>query len=219
MYGLEDQIASVGPAPVATYMLANFGSVVAACCCWFGIDDNDTAVWTGFVVLGGSYFIGIFATYILLKRSCSARDKNMADAIYELSLGNVMKLREELSKSVGWMPWIWAFTMKQMIPHVLLILFVNLARSTNDDDEPLFGNYGNYIAWPYQVVGIACVVVAAVLFLIGAAMPSAFGGADLSTVNNKHEEVEAKELEDDHVSETSLGHKHEVHEEPEVVDA
>lgn len=206
MYGIEGQVASFGPVIVSTYILTNFLTIIAACCVWFGMDNTDNAVWAGFVTLFVFYGTGITITYFLLKSHCCTNDKNLNDAIYELSFKNVMDLRAELSKSVGWLPTLWAVMMKQMIPHVLLILFINLARSENKVGESQFGNYGDYVAWPYQCIGIACVLVAAVFFLVGLIAPQAFEGADLTTMNTA---TEGKNIEDDDshdVSETSQGH-------------
>ena len=50
------------------------------------------------------------------------------------------------------MPWIWAFAIKQkMIPHILLIVYINLARSDNAVGESLFDHYGEYEMWPLLV--------------------------------------------------------------------
>ena len=69
--------------------------------------------------------------------------------------------------------------MKQLIPQVILILFINLAQSKNDDGDPLFGNYGGYISWPFQVLGYLAVVFAGFLFLLGLAVPNAYNGLTL----------------------------------------
>ena len=166
-------------------MVTNFGSVVVACGLWFGLGEN--AVWAGFLGLFLCYFAGIGATLWLMRQKM-AREPDMEwtwkDMVYEVSLKNVMQLREELEGVVGFMPRIWAICMKQVIPHILLILFINLASNENADGESLFGHYGGLETWPFQVLGILCVVFVASLILIGMALPDLFEGADL-TVGKK----------------------------------
>lgn len=53
--------------------------------------------------------------------------------------------------------------------------------------------------WPYQVLGILCVTFAFFLFLIGAAVPRVFEGADLPYLKAKEQQEEAaqaKSLDD-----------------------
>ena len=64
---------------------------------------------------------------------------------------------------------------------------MNLAVSKNADGKRLFGNYGGYGNFPYQVLGILCVVTAAFIFAYGAYDPSAYEGADLTTVVKSEE--------------------------------
>lgn len=54
------------------------------------------------------------------------------DLVQELTMGNVLRLRSELEAAVGYMPWIWAFLMKHIIPQALLILFFNLFFAKTD---------------------------------------------------------------------------------------
>jgi hypothetical protein len=82
-----------------------------------------------------------------------------------------MTLRQELAKVVGYVPAAWAIGMKQLIPQVLLILFINLARSENANGDPLLGYYGGYVSWPFQVVGILVLVFVGFIMLVGVAMP------------------------------------------------
>ena len=72
---------------------------------------------------------------------------------WDLAFGNILHLRDRLSSDIGWLPTIWAYMMKQFIPHVILILFINLALSETDAGKSVFGNYGGYRAWPFQYLG------------------------------------------------------------------
>jgi len=95
---------------------------------------------------------------------------------------------------------------KQFIPHVVLILFINLAQSKNDDGEPLFGNYGGYSSWPYQILGYGTVLFSISLFLIGFLFPNLYSGLSLldeKTIMHGYgqgagaDDEDVKQLEDD----------------------
>lgn len=180
IYGLEEQVEQFGKGAVYSYFAANFGSVIVACCIWFGA-NNDHAAWGGFLGLFLCYFAGIGATGFFLKAKMLAEpDKwTWPSIMYELGFGNIMDLRDKLSSTIGWLPKIWAFMMKQLIPHVILVLFINLAVSENDDGDSLFGNYGGYVTWPYRILGYAVVFFAFFLFLLGMVVPNAYKGLTL----------------------------------------
>lgn len=115
---------------------------------------------------------------------------------WKLGFGNVMDLRDQLSSTIGFLPRIWAYMMKQVLPHIILILFINLARSNNDAGESLFGNYGSYVQWPFQVLGYLSVIFAFFLFLLGLVAPSAYDG--LTLIDEKlimHAGTEGKEVD------------------------
>jgi hypothetical protein len=90
-------------------------------------------------------------------------------------------------------PFLWCLLIKQFIPHVLIILFINLAQSNNGvaapDDGPIFGGYGGYENRPYQVLGILTFAFAAFLFLVGLAFPDVY--ATLAVPQNEKAEEEA----------------------------
>ena len=180
MAKLDVQIETLGKKIVLSYMLGTFLSVLAASCIWFGVDGNG-AVWSGFLTLILGYIITHALTYVFANEKIAAEpDKWTTSTIwYEIMLGNVMALRDDLQSVCGWIPWLWAFGMKHFIPQVLLILFINLATSDNSDGEPQFGNYGNYPTWPYQVLGISTVVIAWILFCVGIFAPGVYKPADL----------------------------------------
>lgn len=183
MFGIDKQIESLGHPIVFTYMFAHFGSIIVASGLWFGLDIS-VAAWGGFVGLFVTFFVSLAITLFLCqKKMAEEPDKwTWGSILYELTLKNVMDLKDELQAAVGYMPSAWAFMMKNFIPQVLLILFVNLAVSLNDEGKRLFGNYGSYVNFPYQVLGILCVVCAGFIFVYGAIDPSAYEGADLTTV-------------------------------------
>lgn len=103
---------------------------------------------------------------------------SVGGAMMDLAFGNVMDLRKQLSETVGFLPSVWAIMIKQFIPHILLILFINLARSKGG-----LGTYGGYSQWPYQIIGYGCMLFAAVVFLVGFTCPDLYNG--LSLVDEK----------------------------------
>jgi len=181
MFGLEEQIERLGPTIVFIYMFTNFGSIIIACGLWFGL-NGESAVWGGFLGLIVSYLFGMCVEYFLLKKKMAEHPGKWTwkSIVYELTFRNVMELKKQLSSVVGYVSTLWAVAMRQLIPQLLLILFINLARSDNAAGESLFGHYGEYISWPFQVLGILCILFAGMLFLIGLATPKAYEGFDLT---------------------------------------
>jgi hypothetical protein len=59
VYNIEKQTESLGALLVFAHMTTYFGSVVLACCLWFGLSNADEALWAGCVGLGGFYVIGM----------------------------------------------------------------------------------------------------------------------------------------------------------------
>jgi hypothetical protein len=66
--------------------------------------------------------------------------------------------------------------MKHVIPQVLIVLFFNLAFSKADHGHWEFGKYGDYLTWPFQVLGVSCVVLALAIACAGLARASLFEG-------------------------------------------
>jgi hypothetical protein len=70
---------------------------------------------------------------------------------WELYFGNIVALSNRMQRYIGHVPFIWCFLMRHIIPHLLIILFVNLAQSGNGYGDPLFGNYAGYAKKPFQM--------------------------------------------------------------------
>lgn len=172
VYGMSDQIKSIGKAPVYTYMLANFGSVALACGIWFGLDN----VWGGFVALVGFYFVvNMVTVYFLKGKKDEEPDKwTWKTIIWEVTFKNVFDLKHRIEPTIQCIPALWCLLVKQFIPHLLIILFVNLAQSETKDGEPMFGGYGGYDMRPYQALGICTFVFAVFLFTIGMIFPCVY---------------------------------------------
>lgn len=186
IYGIENQIQKYGKTIVFTYIFANFGSVLFGCGFWYGLQN----VWSGFVALFLFYAAFIVVTLFMLYKKKSAdvsSGSSMGVMLYDLALGNVLSFKKKYESLAGTIPWLWCFLIKQFIPHVLLILFVNLAQSKTSDGRSQFGNYGGYVFLPYQVLGILTFVFAMVLFLAGVIFPDVYAALDT------HEEVDAQE--------------------------
>lgn len=150
IYGIEEQISKFGASATIAYLFANFGSVIVACGLWFGLDNH--AIWSGFVALVVVYAIGFYMTtrYIVLH---VGENNYSSSTLYDFMFGNIFAYKATLEPVIGYIPSAWCYLVKQLIPHVLVIIFVNLARSKNDAGESKFGHYGGYDAWPYQVLG------------------------------------------------------------------
>ncbi|KAL3933240.1 MAG: hypothetical protein SGARI_003749 [Bacillariaceae sp.] len=180
VFGIEEQIKSLGAPLVATYILANFSAVIVACGLWFGLKEN--AVWGGFLGLFLIWFAGMVVCYFMMRRKMAEEPEKWTwkSITYELVSSNVLGMRNELVDVVGYVPRIWALALKYLIPQILLILFVNLARSKNADGDPLFGNYEGYVTWPFQVLGILTVAWVLTILLVGFAAPGLFEKADVA---------------------------------------
>jgi len=63
---------------------------------------------------------------------------------------NVTELRKKLAESVGYLPSIWAISIKHIVPQLFLVLFINLIAAKNGFGQPLFGYYEGYQMFPYQ---------------------------------------------------------------------
>lgn len=200
IYGIEEQIESLGREAVFTYMLANFGSVLLGSALWFGV-DVDNAVWAGFVGMILFYAIGIGATMYFLDKVKTANPEKFptwTSIIYEISAKNIMDMKYKMEPVIGMVPTAWCFLVKQIIPHILLILFINLAQTQNKNGDPIFSNYEGYEAWPYQVLGILTFAFACFLFIIGFFFPDVYKFLVDESIYTKAEQV--KEIDDVEIS-------------------
>lgn len=163
IYGIEAQIEKFGLIAVFSHMVANFGAIIFGCAIWYGVKGN--SVGWGFLAFGVTWIVGMLVTnFVFLKNG----------SYYELAFGNMLEFKEKLEPVVGTVPILWCFLIKQIVPHVLLILFVNLATSTTDKGKSTFGHYGDYEPAPYQVLGILTFSFMIFLFLLGLVFPSAY---------------------------------------------
>jgi hypothetical protein len=125
IYGMGSQMEKLGYNIVYGYFGTTFGSLLFASLVWFGV-KGDTAI-LGLVCLLVIYGCGVTYCHHNMKGLVDEdQGVTMRTLLEELLMGNVLRLRAELSTSVGYMPWIWAFLMKHFIPQVLMVLFFNL---------------------------------------------------------------------------------------------
>lgn len=125
IYGMGDQMDKLGYNIVYGYFGTTFGSLLFTSLVWFGV-KGDTAI-LGFVCFFVIYGCGVAYCHYNMKGLVNEeRGITMETLRAELLMGNVLRLRQELSTSVGYVPWIWAFLMKHFIPQILLVLFFNL---------------------------------------------------------------------------------------------
>lgn len=156
-------------------ILANFLPVIIACSLWFGIDGNE-ATWVGFVALIGFSLCGIGATAYFLRETMQADPGKWTwgSIWWEVSFANIFKLRDSVQPTIQYIPDIWAYLIKGVIPHLLVVLFVNAASTKNSEGDANFGHYGSYATKPFQVMGIATVVFTLFLLLVGVLSPEVY---------------------------------------------
>ena len=130
VYGIEKQVEKFGAKVVISYAVANFGAVILGCALWFGLSNN--AVWAGFVGLFAFYFVGLGVTHYYLDDSSKWAD---------LAFGNVLEFKSRVEPVIGYVPVLFCYLVKQIVPHLLLICFVNLAQTQTASGESEFGHY------------------------------------------------------------------------------
>jgi hypothetical protein len=180
VYGIEKTVHKCGRAATAMYMIANFGSVFLTCGIWFGVSEDDGGIWGGFVALIGFYLLFIALTALLLFQKIQEDPSNTwPSLIWEISFKNIFDLRKCIEPEMQWIPGVWCILIKQFLPQVLIILFINLAQSETDEGESMFGHYGNYPTRPFQVLGILTFVFTLFTFSIGMLFPQVYSALAL----------------------------------------
>ena len=159
-------------------MITTFGSVLLASGLWFGLEEN--AIWAGFLALAITYSVGMAVTIVLLllrrMEEGEESSETLGAAMIDLAFGNMRDYKNTLEPVIGWVPTAWCLLVKHFIPQVLLILFINLATSENDDGKSVFGRYGDYPMEPYQAIGIFVVCLSIAVFFVGLLFPDVYSG-------------------------------------------
>jgi len=192
--GLEEQIESVGVWANVSFAFANFGSILVACGLWFGLDNNN--VWAGFFgfIVVDVVFTGV--AIALVNQKMKTQDRSLQSGLYDLFLKNVLDFKKELESVIGWVPSVWALGLRFLIPQILLILFVNLARSENAVGQSKFGHYSEFVVFPFQLIGILLVLFIALLFLLGVVAPKYYDCFIPPEVEQILEQTKKKQIKD-----------------------
>jgi hypothetical protein len=175
-------------------ILANFFPVILACALWFGLDP-DEAPLAGFMALLGSALFGVGVTaYFLNERMKEEPGKWTWRSIwFEVTFSNIFALKNRVQPTIQYIPDIWAYLIKGVIPQILIVVFISAA-ATKVDGTNVFWHYGNYPAVPYQLMGVICIVFALGLFVAGFFFPDMY--AFLATAFEDEHRSDAKEVKE-----------------------
>ncbi|KAG7359158.1 sodium:neurotransmitter symporter family protein [Nitzschia inconspicua] len=173
IYGMGKQMDKLGYSMVYGYFGATFGGLLFASLVWFGVKES--SFWFGLLCFLVIYGCGLVYCWGIMKSLVSEeKGITMMDLFHELTMGNIINLKVELEGTVGYMPWIWAFLMKHLIPQALLVLFFNLFFAKTAYGNMEFGNYNNYEIWPFQVLGVSCALLIFAIVISGMAYSKLF---------------------------------------------
>jgi len=166
-YGILELYKSVGVKATVSYMMANFFPVIIASGFWFGGAET----WVGFVVMFGGWVVGFLVTHLyLMKRMAKQPGEWTVRSIwFECAFGNINRLRDQIQPVIGYIPFAWVVLMKNFVPQVLILLFINLCAAPKGA-----GKYGDYAIQPYQLLGLLSFIFAIFLFLVGLLVPEVY---------------------------------------------
>jgi len=166
-YGILELYKSVGVKATVSYMMANFFPVIVASRFWFGGAET----WVGFVVMFGGWVVGFLVTHLyLMKRMAKQPGEWTVRSIwFECAFGNINRLRDQIQPVIGYIPFAWVVLMKNFVPQVLILLFINLCAAPKGA-----GKYGDYAIQPYQLLGLLSFIFAIFLFLVGLLVPEVY---------------------------------------------
>jgi len=189
-YDIVNQFKRQTAPVVYSFMTANFGAVIVGCVLWY-TTPPDVAVWAGFVGFFGVYFVGLGVTVYFMNKVVASSDGKWTtkSMLWEVYFGNILSLRNRMQEVIGPVPFVWCVLMKHFIPHVLIILFVNLAQSKTDEGKSKFGGYEGYASNPYQILGIIVVAFTLLLFLVGVFFPDLYAPLALPQTDEAKEEL------------------------------
>lgn len=130
IYGMGKQMDQLGYSVVYGYFGATFGGLLFASMVAFGVKNS--SFWFGLLWFLAIYGCGLAYCWNRLKTLVKEEEGfTTKDLILELTMGNILHLRSELEAVTGYMPWIWAFLMKHVVPQSLLVLLLNLFFAKN----------------------------------------------------------------------------------------
>jgi uncharacterized integral membrane protein len=171
-------------------ILANFFPTVLACALWFGMEDPDAAPLAGFLALLISALIGVAVTAFFLNQRMQEEPGKWTwrSIWFEATFSNIFALKDRVEPTIQYIPNIWAYLIKGVIPQILIVVFISAA-ATKVDGTNVFWHYGNYPAMPYQFMGVVCIVFALALFVAGFFFPGMYAFLATAFEDQHHEEV------------------------------
>jgi len=121
VYGIEDQVKTLGAGAVFSYMFANFGAVALACGIWFGVPPSQGGIWGGFVGLVLFYLLVNAYTLYMLSRKKSEEPEawTWPKLLWAISFKNIFDLKKRIEPTIRYIPSLWCILIKQFIPHIL----------------------------------------------------------------------------------------------------
>lgn len=194
IYGIDRQIEKLGMMPVVGFILAVFAPVVLASGLWFGLESQ--AIMWGFIALGVSHVVLMIFVIVLLSMAIRSRPElTWRKALIELFVGNVLRLRANLIGVVRYIPLLWFFLIRLVIPPILLVLFANLASSkVEDSNKTNFGHYNNYPKG-FQALGIVVFSISLLILVVGILAPSLYACFDVGNIEEK--DLDGKDVGED----------------------
>ena len=145
------------------------------------------------------YLFGMSVTTLMLKKTRDLQSKEnqltWKEMFYTLYFKNVQDYVDVIKKQVGYLPFIWGVTIKHVIPPALIVVFVLGAVASNEDGAPVFGHYGGYVVWPYQVLGVLTFCFTAIVILVGVAAPDLYNWSFITQVDDSSSEEKNEEVE------------------------
>ena len=179
-FGREEQYQAFGKKAVYIYMASTLMSVVVAIVFLFGIQHRIVALFVGLGVFISVYAAGLVLAVrafrehervILVYKQQLFNPQTDWQVAKDLMMHNMYELRTELQETVVKFP-LWVCCMiKHFIPQILLVLLVNLAVAKKKNGLSLFGHYGGYPFWPFQVLGIGVVLLSVSIVAFGLLRP------------------------------------------------
>ena len=94
---------------------------------WFGL-ENEHNIWAGFVGAILFAMVGLAGTWFFLQPAAAASQLSPMEFYWEFCFGNIFELKNLIAPVVGWIPGLWCYMIKMFLPHLLLLLWVNLAQ-------------------------------------------------------------------------------------------
>lgn len=196
IYGIEGQIQKLGVFPVIGYMIATFASVALASGLWFGSESNE--------VRNG--FLGLIILYLVLmagvlwwcrqKKNSGVIEMTWKELLTELLMGNMLQFRRELVGVVRYIPLLWFFLIRHLVPQLLLILFANLAASENEKGTG--SKFGHYLSYPtgYQAFGISIFGCTCFVIAVGLLFPKCYSCFSINTIEDEENTEEDENVRD-----------------------